>query len=205
MIFIRSLLANLAFYVVLIACILFAPILFFLPKKHMLGIIHFQSIHTKISLKLFANLEVEYRGLENIPKERKYLIAAKHQSLAEAIFLNDAIKENKNKLVDNKKIEIKKNLVQLKYIVQIMVVEGDSLSAEDIKMLAQLGKIDKTATGSDMYEYYAGTFNSFDEANKQLEKARKIGFTDAFIFATNNDERISIEKANSLLKEQSSK
>ena len=86
-----------------------------------------------------------------------------------------------------------------------MVVEGDSLSAEDIKMLGQLGKIDKTATGSDMYEYYAGTFNSFDEANKQLEKARKIGFTDAFIFATNNDERISIEKANSLLKEQSSR
>ena len=54
----------------------------------MLGIIHFQSVHTRISLKLFANLEIEYRGLENIPKERKYLIASKHQSLAEAIFLN---------------------------------------------------------------------------------------------------------------------
>lgn len=93
MIFFRSLLANLAFYIVLIACILFAPILFFLPKKHMLGIIRFQSIHTRISLKLFANLEVEYRGMENIPEQRKYLIAAKHQSLAEAIFLNDAIRE----------------------------------------------------------------------------------------------------------------
>ena len=93
MIFFRSLLANLAFYLVLIACILFAPILFFLPKVYMLGIIRFQSIHTKISLKLFANLEIEYRGVENIPKERKYLIAAKHQSLAEAIFLNEAIKE----------------------------------------------------------------------------------------------------------------
>ena len=58
----------------------------------MLGIIHFQSIHTRLSLKIFANLEIEYRGLENVPKERKYLIAAKHQSLAEAIFLNDAIK-----------------------------------------------------------------------------------------------------------------
>ena len=91
MIYINSFLANLAFYIVLIACCLFAPILFFLPKKHMLGIIHFQSIHTRISLKLFANLEIEYRGLENIPKERKYLIASKHQSLAEAIFLNDAI------------------------------------------------------------------------------------------------------------------
>ena len=61
-----------------------------------------------------------------------------------------------------------------------MVVEGESLSAENIKMIAQLGKIDKTATGSDMYEYYAGTYTSLDEANKQLEKARKIGFLDAF-------------------------
>jgi 1-acyl-sn-glycerol-3-phosphate acyltransferase len=91
MIYINSFLANLAFYIVLIACCLFAPVLFFLPKKYMLGIIHFQSVHTRISLKLFANLEIEYRGLENIPKERKYLIASKHQSLAEAIFLNDAI------------------------------------------------------------------------------------------------------------------
>ena len=91
MIYINSVLANLAFYIVLIACILIAPILFFLPKIYMLKIIHFQSIHTRLSLKIFANLEVEYRGLENIPKERKYLIAAKHQSLAEAIFLNDAI------------------------------------------------------------------------------------------------------------------
>mgnify|MGYP006238344669 CR=1 FL=1 len=91
MIYVRSLLANLAFYIVLLICIFFAPILFFLPKIHMLGIIRFQSTHTKLSLKLFANLEVEYRGLENIPSTRKYLIAAKHQSLAEAIFLNEAI------------------------------------------------------------------------------------------------------------------
>ena len=77
MIYVRSLLANLAFYIVLLICIFFAPILFFLPKIHMLGIIRFQSTHTKLSLKLFANLEVEYRGLENIPSTRKYLIAAK--------------------------------------------------------------------------------------------------------------------------------
>lgn len=121
------------------------------------------------------------------------------------IGLNIAIKENKNKSVNNPKKEIKKNLIDLKYTVQIMVVEGESLSAENIKMIAQLGKIDKTATGSDMYEYYAGTYTSLEEANKQLEKARKIGFLDAFIFATNNNERISLENAKILLKQQSLK
>ena len=93
MIYIRSFFANVVFYIVLIACCLVAPISFILPKSVILQIIRFQSIHTRISLKLFANLEVEYRGLENIPKDRKYLIAAKHQSLAEAIFLNHAIDE----------------------------------------------------------------------------------------------------------------
>lgn len=93
MIYIRSFFANLVFYIVLIACCLVAPISFILPKSVILQIIRFQSIHTRISLKLFANLEVEYRGIENIPKDRKYLIAAKHQSLAEAIFLNHAIDE----------------------------------------------------------------------------------------------------------------
>ena len=34
---------------------------------------------------------MEYRGIENIPKNRKYLIASKHQSLAEACFMFDII------------------------------------------------------------------------------------------------------------------
>jgi 1-acyl-sn-glycerol-3-phosphate acyltransferase len=40
-----------------------------------------------------VNLEVEFRGTENIPKFKKYLIASKHQSLAEGMFLNYAIEK----------------------------------------------------------------------------------------------------------------
>ena len=57
MIYVRSFFANLAFYIVLVACCLVAPISFILPKTVILQIIRFQSIHTRISLKLFANLE----------------------------------------------------------------------------------------------------------------------------------------------------
>ena len=103
MIYIRSLLANLAFYILLIASIFIAPISFILPKIVILKIIRFQSIHLRFSMKLFANLEVEYRGLENIPKDRKYLIASKHQSMAEAVFLNHAI--------DTPNIIVKKQLL----------------------------------------------------------------------------------------------
>ena len=91
MIFIRSLLSNLTFYIILIICIIIAPITFILPRIFIFKIISFQSYHLKINLKYLANLEVEYRGIENIPKERKYLIASKHQSLAEACFMFDII------------------------------------------------------------------------------------------------------------------
>ena len=91
MIFIRSLVSNIVFYIVLIVCIIIAPITFILPRIFTFKIISFQSYHLKINLKYIVNLEVEYRGVENIPKDRKYLIASKHQSLAEACFMFDAI------------------------------------------------------------------------------------------------------------------
>ena len=91
MIFIRSLVSNVVFYIVLIICIIIAPITFILPRIFIFKIISFQSYHLKINLKYIVNLEVEYRGIENIPKDRKYLIASKHQSLAEACFMFDAI------------------------------------------------------------------------------------------------------------------
>ena len=91
MIYFRSFLSNLVFYIILITCIILVPISFILPRIVIFKVIKFQSFHLKLNLKYLVNLEVEYRGLENIPKERKYLIASKHQSLAEAVFLNEAI------------------------------------------------------------------------------------------------------------------
>ena len=87
MIYLRSFLSNLFFYVILLFCLIIAPITFIMPRKYIFKLIKFQSIHLEPNLKYVVNLEVEYRGLENIPKHRKYLIASKHQSLAEAIFL----------------------------------------------------------------------------------------------------------------------
>ena len=91
MIFIRSLLSNLMFYAILIICLIIAPITFILPRIFIFKLISFQSYHLKLNLKYLANLTMEYRGIENIPKNRKYLIASKHQSLAEACFMFDII------------------------------------------------------------------------------------------------------------------
>ena len=77
----------------MIGSILIAPLSFILPRSVIFWLIRFQSIHALINLKYLVNLEVEFRGTENIPKFRKYLIASKHQSLAEGMFLNYAIEK----------------------------------------------------------------------------------------------------------------
>jgi len=77
----------------MIGSILIAPLSFILPRTVIFWLIKFQSIHALINLKYLVNLEVEFRGTENIPKFRKYLIASKHQSLAEGMFLNYAIEK----------------------------------------------------------------------------------------------------------------
>ena len=77
----------------MIGSILIAPLSFILPRTVIFWLIRFQSIHALINLRYLVNLEVEFRGTENIPKFRKYLIASKHQSLAEGMFLNYAIEK----------------------------------------------------------------------------------------------------------------
>ncbi len=77
----------------MIGSILIAPLSFILPRTVIFWLIRFQSIHALVNLKYLVNLEVEFRGTENIPKFRKYLIASKHQSLAEGMFLNYAIEK----------------------------------------------------------------------------------------------------------------
>jgi hypothetical protein len=134
--------------------------------------------------------QMRARGFEDA-----YIVTYKN---GERISLNVAIKNKDNNLKIKK--EASDDNFDLKFTVQIMVAEV-SVSAEDIRKMKQLDNIDKQSKGSDMYEYYAGVYINLEEANIQLEKAKKVGFSDAFIFATMRGERIALKKAEELLKE----
>lgn len=86
MLFVRSLLFNIAFYanliVWLIACIPF----FVLPRRWFMKAIKGWALSSLWLLRLVAGIKVEFRGLENIP-QGGLLIASKHQSLWETFAL----------------------------------------------------------------------------------------------------------------------
>ena len=90
---------------------------------------------------------------------------------------------------------------ELQFTVQIMVGEA-TISADELFSIGKLGDFDKNATGSEMYEYYAGTYSTLEEANIQLNKAKQEGFSNAFIFATQRGKRIPLNQAIELLKEE---
>jgi sulfur carrier protein ThiS len=110
----------------------------------------------------------------------------------ERISLNIAIKAEKS-------TPTKEELLKLEFTVQIMVAEV-SVSAAELDKMSKLGNIDKEVKGSDMYEYYAGTYLTLEEANIRLAEAKSAGYIDAFIFAKLDGERITLKQAKELLK-----
>ena len=78
------------------------------------------------------------------------------------------------------------------FTVQILV-SNFPLSNEDLDKINELENIDKKTKGSELAEFYAGTYQTMMEAEIQLEKAKSLGFVDSFIFVTVDGERVSLE------------
>ena len=115
----------------------------------------------------------------------------------ERINLNVAIKTERT----TPKVEsvIEEETIELEFIVQILVGK-EFLSAEDLTKMSKLGNIDKEAKGEKMYRYFAGTYSSLEDANIRLAEAKLAGYTDAFVFAELEGERITLEEVKELLK-----
>jgi len=117
----------------------------------------------------------------------------------ERISLNVAIKTERT----SSKVEVvvgqEVTKPNIEFMVQILVAK-ESLSAEDLTEMGKLGNIDKEAKGEEMYRYFTGSFTSLEDANVRLEEAKLAGYTDAFVFAKLEGERITIEQAMELLK-----
>jgi len=117
----------------------------------------------------------------------------------ERISLNLAIRSEKNPTITEVVVEDEITKSNIEFIVQILVSK-ESLSAENLVKMGKLGNIDKEAKGEEMYRYFSGSFISLEDANSRLDEAKLVGYTDAFVFAKLEGERITLEQAMKLLK-----
>jgi 1-acyl-sn-glycerol-3-phosphate acyltransferase len=85
-IFVRSLIYNVLFYVLLVFWILVALPTFVMPPRAFMAIAKAWAISSIWLMRVVCNTRVDYRGLEKIP-EGPLVVAAKHQSMWETFAL----------------------------------------------------------------------------------------------------------------------
>jgi len=87
MLILRSILFQIAFYVIMAAILLVTlPFYFFLPHGGAIAVVKFWTASTMWALRVFAGTKFEVRGLEKLPKGGA-LLAPKHQSAFETMAL----------------------------------------------------------------------------------------------------------------------
>ena len=88
MIAIRSTIFNIVFYLHMIAVLVVAtPVYFLLPQRWCMAIVASWARRTLWLLRMICGTKVEFRGIENIPRDRRYILAGKHQSIWETFAL----------------------------------------------------------------------------------------------------------------------
>lgn len=136
-------------------------------------------------------IQMKARGFEDA-----FIVTYKN---GERISLNVAITTEKKAPKIKAVVENETVKQNVEFKVQILVAK-ESLSAEELVKMGKLGNIEKKAKGTDMYEYYAGTYLSLEKANFRLAEAKSVGYSQAFIVSNKDGERITLEEAKELLK-----
>ena len=87
----RSLLFNFFLYAGITVVFLIALPSLFLPSKITLIFGKFLGHYVILVVKIFLNTKVEFKGIENIPKNEKYFVASAHQSMFETFALQSVL------------------------------------------------------------------------------------------------------------------
>ena len=91
MLILRSLLFNLFLYTGIIVIFLIAIPALFLPSKVTLLFGKLLGHYVVLVVRIFLNTKVEFKGIENIPKNQKYFVASAHQSMFETFALQSVL------------------------------------------------------------------------------------------------------------------
>tara|TARA_B100000029_G_scaffold488200_1_gene544498 strand:+ start:1803 stop:2510 length:708 start_codon:yes stop_codon:yes gene_type:complete len=141
MLILRSLLFNLFLYTGIIVVFLIAIPALFLPAKITLMFGKFLGHYVVLVVRIFLSTKVEFKGIENIPKNEKYFVASAHQSMFETFALQSVL--------DYPVFILKKELLKIplfgQYLKKIKSIEiiRDTTTKENLNFFDKVAKIVK--------------------------------------------------------------
>ena len=142
MLILRSLLFNLFLYSGIVVVFLIAIPALFLPAKITLMFGKFLGHYVVLVVKIFLSTKVEFKGIENIPKNEKYFVASAHQSMFETFALQSVL--------DYPVFILKKELLKIplfgQYLKKIKSIEiiRDTTTKENLNFFDKVAKIVKS-------------------------------------------------------------
>ena len=139
MLLLRSILFNIFLYTGIVSVFLIAIPALFLPSKIVLLFGKFLGYYVVFILRIFLNTKVEFKGIENIPKNEKYFVASAHQSMFETFALQ--------RVLDYPVFILKKELLKIPlfglYLRKIKSIEivRDTTTKENLNFFENVAKI----------------------------------------------------------------
>jgi 1-acyl-sn-glycerol-3-phosphate acyltransferase len=167
--FLRSTLFNLCFYtLVAIECLICLPFLL-LPRRIFMAVVHGFVLSVYGLERTILNLNYEVRGLENIPKNTPFIVAAKHQSPYETMKLH--------LLLNDPAIILKKELLSIplwgQYLKKSDVIAIDRSTPDTAIQSIQDGARRMQSQGRPIVIFPQGTRVGIEETSEQ--KPYKVG------------------------------
>jgi len=141
MLILRSLLFNLFFYTGIVSVFFIALPTLFLPTKYTLFFGKILGHYVIFIVKILLNTEVEIKGINNIPKAKKYFVASAHQSIFETFALQ-AVLDYPVFILKKELLKIPIFGLYLKKIKSIEIVR-DTTTKDNLGFFERVGKIIK--------------------------------------------------------------
>ena len=119
----------------------------------------------------------------------------------ERINISTAITTQKrNRKINQETVIIKEKTTEpkIRFIVQIGVWNKD-LDSKTQQKIKSIGGAEKILDNGNLYKYIAGKFSSLSEAEFRKSEVAQNGFSDAFIYAEKDGQRIQVKEAVRLL------
>ena len=141
MLLLRSLLFNFFLYAGIILVFLIAIPALLLPSKITLLFGKFLGHYVIVIVRIFLGTKVEFKGIEKIPKDKKYFVASAHQSMFETFALQSVL--------DYPVFILKKELLKIplfgQYLKKIKSIEiiRDTTTKENLNFFDKVAKIVK--------------------------------------------------------------
>ena len=144
MLLLRSLLFNIFLYFGIVSVFIIAIPALFLPSKITLIFGKFLGHYVVFVIKVFLRTKVEFKGINNIPKNEKYFVASAHQSMFETFALQSVL--------DYPVFILKKELLKIPlfglYLKKIKSIEitRDTTTKENLSFFDKVASIIKNET-----------------------------------------------------------